>query len=209
MMPLDNLLRTDAVPLSIRDDIPRFTPDHSYSTGTSPACVNSTQRYNWIAATAQPAATLAHILRFVKDDGAVFVHSYARTWQQMLRWKYALLPFTRRMNSQKLYRVIKAYAPFAFHLTNALRKIPGGRYITHFFIPFLNYRHVPKFAPMSDEAMVTYGVHDTFDALSPRYDTPIAAAQMKEIAAPMLHKPFEIIRRPMVTLLRSVIKPAG
>jgi hypothetical protein len=33
--------------------------------------------------TPSPARTLAHILGFARDDGAVFVHSYARTFHQM------------------------------------------------------------------------------------------------------------------------------
>ncbi|MGE4313809.1 MAG: class I SAM-dependent methyltransferase [Pseudobdellovibrionaceae bacterium] len=155
--------------------------------------------------TPDPEHVLAHILSFVKPDGAVFVHSYARTWIQMCRWKYVLLPFTRKINSEKLYNFVKWYAPFAYKVTGALRRIPGGRVINHFCIPFLNYRHAKQFKPLSDERVLEIGVHDTFDALSPPYDEPVAAATMRAIAAPILKKPFEIIERPMVTLLRTIV----
>ncbi len=153
--------------------------------------------------TPDPHGVLKHILKFVKDDGAVFVHTYARTWIQMWRWKYALLPFTRKIEPEKLYNHVKGYAPFAFKVTSFLRKIPGGRVITHFFIPFLNYRHAKQFKTLSDERVMEIGVHDTFDALSPPYDQPMSAKDLREIASKQLKQPFEIIERPMVTLLRT------
>ncbi len=155
--------------------------------------------------TPDPHKTLDHILQFVKPDGAVFVHSYARTFIQMLRWKYALLPMTRRMKSEKLYHFIKGYAPFAMKLTGTLRKIPGGRYINHVFIPFLNYRHAQQFKSLTDERILEIGIHDTFDALSPPYDHPIRAKDMYRIAEKHLKQPFEIEERPMVTLLRTKV----
>jgi len=155
--------------------------------------------------TPNPEATLNHILQFVKDDGAVFVHSYARTAVQMLRWKYALRPFTKNMDPEKLYNMIKGYAPFAFQFTNMMRKIPGGRYFNFFFVPFLNYRHVPKYAPLSDAEMIEYGVHDTFDALSPAFDSPISAGTLEKYARQYLKKPFEIERQPTITLLRTKV----
>lgn len=155
--------------------------------------------------TPDPKAVLEHILQFVKDDGAFFVHSYARNWMQMLRWKYALRPITKRMEPEKLYHFIKGYAPFAFKLTNGLRKIPGGRYVTWFFIPFLNYRHLERFKDKSDEYMIEYAVHDTFDALSPAYDEPVGAGFMKEMAEKYLKQPYEIEERRTVTFLRTAL----
>ncbi len=155
--------------------------------------------------TPHPHETLEHILQFVKPDGAVFVHSYARTFIQMCRWKYALLPFTRKVKSEKLYNFVKGYAPFAMKLTGTLRKIPGGRGINHFFIPFLNYRHAKQFEPLTDERVMEIGVHDTFDALSPPYDNPMSAKDMRLIAEKHLKHPFEIEERPMVTLLRTKV----
>lgn len=156
--------------------------------------------------TPNPHETLDHILQFVKPDGAVFVHSYARTWIQMFRWKYALLPFTRKVESEKLYNFVKGYAPTAMKVTGFFRKIPGGRAVNHFFIPFLNYRHAKQFESLTDERVMEIGVHDTFDALSPPYDHPISAKDMRKIAEKHLTQSFEIEERHMVTLLRTTIK---
>ncbi|MCC6598980.1 MAG: class I SAM-dependent methyltransferase [Alphaproteobacteria bacterium] len=153
--------------------------------------------------TPDPIATLDHILQFVKEDGAVFVQSYARTPVQMLRWKYALRPVTKRMNPEKLYNTIKAYGPFAFKLTNAIHKIPGGKYFNFFCVPFLNYRHAARFDGMTDAQMLEYGIHDTFDALSPAYDKPISARKMKALAARHLKSPVEIEEQHTITLMRT------
>jgi len=155
--------------------------------------------------TPNPNETLDHILQFVKPQGAVFMHSYARTWIQMCRWKYVLLPFTRKVDSEKLYNFVKGYAPAATKITNVLRKIPGGRFITHFFIPFLNYRHAKQFESLTDERVMEIGIHDTFDALSPPYDHPMSAKNMRNIADKHLKQAYEIEERPMVTLLRTKV----
>ena len=41
------------------------------------------------------------------------------------------------------------------------------------FVPIRNYRFSPKFVNMDDQFLVEYSIHDTFDALSPKYDKPI------------------------------------
>ena len=156
--------------------------------------------------TREPRATLAHLLRFVKPGGAAFVHSYSRSPYQMLRWKYALLPLTSKLPPRTLYRLIRAYAKPAYHLTNWTSRSGLGRRFNWVFVPLLNYRRADKFRGMSDERMLEYAIHDTFDALSPRYDRPLGADDMRRIAATALDRPFEVIDDRTVTLLRTVIR---
>ena len=156
--------------------------------------------------TPDPKAVLDHILQFVKPDGAAFVHSYARTWFQMWRWKYVLWPFTKKMDPEKLYNRIKAAAPFMTKLTNAIYKIPYGKYFNHMFIPFLNYRHYTGFEGFTDEQIMEYSIHDTFDALSPAFDEPLSADFMREMGNKHLKQPFEIEERRMITLLKTKIE---
>lgn len=152
-----------------------------------------------------PCKTLEHILQFVRPGGAAFVHSYARTAYQMIRWKYVLRPLTTRMDPERLYNIIRASAPALFWLTNQMHKIKGGRRIAHHFVPLLNYTGVPKFAGMSPQAMLEYAVHDTFDALSPCYDSPVSAGFMRKTASEFLDQPFEVLEMRTITLLRSKI----
>jgi len=149
--------------------------------------------------TPSPAKTLDHILSFVKNDGAVFVESYARSINQMISWKYALRPISRRMNPDLLYKTVKAYIPALFKFTNFIRKIPPdllGRIffeIANHFIPIRNYRFASQFSNKSDEFIMEYAIHDTFDCLSPRYDYPLCARRFREIAKKHLHNSFEIV----------------
>ena len=153
--------------------------------------------------TPSPEETLAYILQFVKDDGAVFVHSYANSFSQRFRWKYFLLPITRRLPPEILYKLVRWYSRPLYHLTNLTNKTKIGRIFNWFFVPFFNYRRSPKFKNMSDEDIIEYGIHDTFDALSPKYDNPIRPSAMRKIASMSLKKPFEIVEKLAITLLRT------
>ncbi len=155
--------------------------------------------------TPDPEETVKSILKHLRPGGAVFIHSYAKTFFQMFRWKYFLRPLTKRMDSDSLYRLIGLYAKPAFHFTNLLNKNLFTRYIAWVGVPFLNYRHIDKFSGKSDQYIIEYGIHDTFDALSPKYDRPISPRRLAEIADPFLKSPYEIIKGPTITLLRSKI----
>lgn len=161
--------------------------------------------------TPSPSAVLAHILSFVKDDGAVFVHSYARTLRQMLSWKYALRPVTSRINPELLYRMVRGWVPPLFWFTSSLRRMPPdllGRVlfrIANHLLPIRNYRFEEKFSDKDDDYIVEYAIHDTFDCLSPRYDSPLGAREFRAIAQKHLKRAFEVWENPYVTLLRTLI----
>lgn len=159
--------------------------------------------------TPSPQRVLDHILSFVKVDGSVFVHSYARSFNQMFSWKYALRPSTCRMNPELLYKMVKSWIPHLYRFTNILRRIPPdslGRIlfrIAYHLIPIRNYRFVQKFLDKDDAFIIEYAIHDTFDSLSPRYDSPLSARQFNKIAQKNLYKPFEVVKLPSITLLRT------
>ena len=153
--------------------------------------------------TPKPAVSLEAILSLVKDDGAVFVHTYARTLIQMFRWKYALRPVTTRLNPETLYNVIEWYSKPAFKLTTLLNRNVITQCLAWVCIPFLNYRHQEPFKAKTDDFMLEFGIHDTFDALSPKYDNPLSASHLRKIAARHLRSPYEVIEQPTVTLLRT------
>lgn len=160
--------------------------------------------------TPSPKQTLDHILQYVKEDGAVFVHSYSTRPQQTFSWKYLLRPFTRNMDPEKLYRLVERWVPPLFRFTNALRRVPPdglGRLlfaIAYHVVPIRNYRFEPKFQDKSDEFILEYAVHDTFDCLSPRYDRPLSHRGFRKVAERHLKRPYEIVEQSS-TLLRSVV----
>ena len=155
--------------------------------------------------TPDPRATLDHILRFVKPEGAVFVHSYSRDFFQMARWKYLMRPFTKRMAPERLYQAVKTAAPMMFRITNRLNKTRLGRRLSWHAVPFLNYSQKPEFSEMTDTALLEYAVHDTFDALSPPYDNPLSTRDFERAAHKHLKRPWEVVKGSAITLLRSRI----
>jgi len=156
--------------------------------------------------TPDPGFTLRHILQCVKTHGAVLVHSYAKTFFQMCTWKYVLRPITTRMDSEKLYNLIETYAPSAYALTNKIATLPKGHLINHFLFPFRNHGNHEKLRKLSDDQLIEYGIHDTFDSLSPRYDKPLSVKRMNRIAQHMLSAPFEVIEHRAMTLLRTIVE---
>ena len=159
--------------------------------------------------TPSPERVLKNILEYVKPDGAIFIHSYARTWFQMFRWKYMLRPITKDIDSLKLYGYIQKFSPFLYNLTNKLKELGKfGRAIEHFFVPFLNYRHVSFFDKKDDKWIIEYAIHDTFDALSPKYDSPLSSSKFEQIAQQVIKNEkygYEIFENKSITLLRSKV----
>lgn len=156
--------------------------------------------------TPDPAGIMDHILSFVKPGGDAFVHSYSRDRLQMLRWKYLLRPITRRMDPQTLYRLIQRCTPVLYPLTTWLNKNRVTRRLCWFVVPYINHSHHAKYANLSEAHMREYAVHETFDALSPRYDNPLSTRTMDEIAGRRLDRPFEIFHGPAFVLLRTVAR---
>ena len=155
--------------------------------------------------TPDPEKTLKHIVSFLKDDGAIFIHSYADTFYQKFRWKYWLLPITRKFNPDFLYKLIEWYAKPAYYFTKLTSKSRLGSRLNWTFIPFLNHCRMKKYSGMPDDFFIEHGIHDTFDALSPTFDKPISTNRLKEIAQSQLKHPFEIEEAATVTLLRSKV----
>tara|TARA_B100000212_G_scaffold53002_1_gene34701 strand:+ start:10976 stop:11959 length:984 start_codon:yes stop_codon:yes gene_type:complete len=167
--------------------------------------------------TPKPKDTLKHILKFKKKEGYIFIHSYAKTLPQLLSWKYFLRPLTKNMNDNFLYRLVEKITPPLFYFTCFLRKIPPeiiGKIlfkISQFIIPIRNYRFIDKFSNKDNNFIIEYAIHDTFDALSPKYDSPTSKRNLIKIANQSDVKNFEVINLGKfsptpITLLRSVIK---
>jgi len=126
--------------------------------------------------------------------------------RELLQWKYFLRPLTTRMNPNLLYMLIRLYSWPAYNLTNLLNRIPYGSRIVQQYIPFRNHRRHKSFEGKDDAFFIEYGIHDTFDSLSPKYDNPINPDVMESIAKRNLKQPFEIERLATITLLRTLLE---
>lgn len=161
--------------------------------------------------TKSPQLTLEHILEFVKPGGSIFIHSYARNFDQMANWKYFLRPLTKRMNKNLLFYLINQFGPFLMKLNSLIRSIPPDKFgkflfkISNRVIPIRNY-HLDSNSSLANynhEEIVQLSIHDTFDALSPKYDNPLSWKQMEKAALDFSINDFEIIQERGVTILRN------
>jgi hypothetical protein len=82
------------------------------------------------------------------------------------------------------------------------------RQLAWFFIPFWNYKYSEVFEGKSDEFLIEYGIHDTFDSLAPKYDHPMRWTVMERIARGILKRPFEIVGDGAITVLRTIVRAA-
>lgn len=154
--------------------------------------------------TPDPAAVMRHILGFVKPGGHAFVHSYSRDFQQMFRWKYPLRMITKRMDSERLYRLIERSTPLLFPLTKKLNQNRLLRRLCWHFVPYINHQHQAKYRDASEVDMQEMAIHETFDALSPRYDKPLSTKTMTAIADELLDVPFEIFHGSGFAVMRTL-----
>lgn len=120
--------------------------------------------------TPDPEATFKEIVRYLKPGGTLFLHSYPGSVRHRLQWKYWMRPITKRMKPERLHKIISWYAPFLHPIVGLLDKNRWTRQIHFHFLPYRNYKRY--FPQLSEQQLLEYGIHDTFDALSPAFDIP-------------------------------------
>lgn len=120
--------------------------------------------------TPDPKLSFMKLVEEVKVNGYIAVDIYKKTWKSLFNTKYWFRPITKRMNKEKLLRVVKWYVPKWFPVSTLLLKVPFiGRFLSQ-LVPILNYKEM--YPELSKEELVTWAILDTFDMLSPAYDYP-------------------------------------
>jgi SAM-dependent methyltransferase len=107
---------------------------------------------------------------FLKPGGEISVDVYLRSLRSYyLNPKYWLRPLTRRMDRDRLYRLVRLAIPRWIPLSNAIRRIPKVGWFLDSLVPIPNYTGWLSLTP---EQVVEWAILDTFDEFSPRYDRP-------------------------------------
>lgn len=120
--------------------------------------------------TPDPAQTFRSLVPFVKPGGSLAVDVYAAHPKQVLHWKYALRPLTRRMSDETLLRWTERATRVFLPAARVLRRIPkAGKALTR-LVPLKIHDGILVDAPQ--EKQHDLAVLETFDALSPAYDRP-------------------------------------
>jgi SAM-dependent methyltransferase len=116
--------------------------------------------------TPDPEAAFRSLARYVRPGGQIVIDSYASRLRSMLSWKYLLRPITKRMDKERLYRVIAKLAPPMVPLSIFLRRIFGKAGPR--LLPIQQYDDLGLPPDLNRE----WAIMDTFDMLSPAHDHP-------------------------------------
>jgi SAM-dependent methyltransferase len=113
---------------------------------------------------------------YLKSGGRLVVDVYIRetgflgSIKHLIKMKYWVRPFTRRVPPEKLYRWVEHYVRTLWPLTSLISLIPRfGRKFNFAVLLVADYRGA---YPLSEAQLKEWAILDTFDMLSPAYDTP-------------------------------------
>jgi SAM-dependent methyltransferase/uncharacterized protein YbaR (Trm112 family) len=121
--------------------------------------------------TPAPAAGIASVLSGVKKGGRFAFTIYARRPWSKLNAKYLVRPITKRLPAEVLLKGIEASMPVLFPLTDVMFRLPVVGKLARFTMPVANY--VERSDTLTREQRYQECVLDTFDMLSPMYDSPM------------------------------------
>jgi SAM-dependent methyltransferase len=123
--------------------------------------------------TPDPQAAFASLARQVRPGGELVIDVYAKRLVSLLHWKYVLRPLTRRMDKERLYRVVRNAVPVLLPVAAGLQRIlgPAGARL----VPILEYSNLNLPPELNEE----WAILDTFDMYSPAHDHPQSVATVR------------------------------
>lgn len=142
-----------------------------YQLPFAPASFDKCYCIGVIQHTPNPQQSIQALPKLVKEHGQVVMTIYEKKPWTLWYAKYLVRPVTKRMNKKVLLWMIKLLSPILFPLTEVLFRIPVLKKVFKFIIPYANYVDMPELANMKQR--YEWAILDTFDMLSPAYDTPM------------------------------------
>jgi 2-polyprenyl-3-methyl-5-hydroxy-6-metoxy-1,4-benzoquinol methylase len=107
------------------------------------------------------------LVPFLKPGGEIVVDVYEKKVNPKYFLRAALRSLTKRIDNDKLYRIVTKTVPVLLPVSIRLKRFPiFGRYLSS-FIPVVNYKGI---LPIKDEDLLDWAILDTFDMLSPQYE---------------------------------------
>lgn len=125
-------------------------------------------------------ASLRALPQYVKLSGKLAVTIYERKPWTIFYGKYLLRPITKRLNDRTLLTILKILSPLLFTLTEILYRIPVFKKIFTFVIPYANHVGIKA---LSTKQRYEWAILDTFDMLSPAYDSPMTENEVRNCLA--------------------------
>ncbi len=110
------------------------------------------------------------------EGGQLTVGVYAKVLLNLLWPKYWLRPITKRMNPQRLFRLVEAIVPVLLPVSRAIGRIPLVGRKLRYAIPVANHEGD---WPLSEPQLREWAVLNTYDMFSAAYDAPQSAATLR------------------------------
>jgi SAM-dependent methyltransferase len=121
--------------------------------------------------TPDPHASFVALADMLKPGAKLATDIYLKTvMRYYLNTRYWVRPFTRSMNSQKLYDRCKAYIDFMWPLARVIRNIPKIGEAINWRLLIADYAQ--QMPDADDATLKEWAYLDTFDMLSPAFDIP-------------------------------------
>jgi SAM-dependent methyltransferase len=120
--------------------------------------------------TPDPPRGIESVLHYVKEGGQFAFTIYARRPWTKLNAKYLVRPVTRRLPNDLLLHGIERAMPVLFPLADRLFRLPVVGKLSRFLIPVAVYVDRQE---LTRDQRYQEAVLDTFDMLSPRFDSPM------------------------------------
>ena len=105
-----------------------------------PASMDKVLCLGVIQHTPDPEASFRSLAKYVRPGGDLVIDVYAARLRSLISWRYLLRPLTKRMNEERLYRLISALAPPLVPLSAFLYRV-AGRFGAR-LLPISQYQHL-------------------------------------------------------------------
>jgi len=107
---------------------------------------------------------------YLKSGGHIAVDFYRKFpwYMRMFQTKYFVLPLTRRIKPEHLYRMTNRYVECMWPISRVIHKMPYGKKL-NWLLLVADYRGVYN---LSEDMLKEWAILDVFDMLSPAYDQP-------------------------------------
>jgi SAM-dependent methyltransferase len=136
-------------------------------------------------------AAFEELPKQIRAGGRLAVDIYPKLWRNALSSKDWVRPLTKRMNPERLFRLVERdIVPTLLPISRLVGRLPFGRQLRR-LIPVSNYEGI---FPLSREQLQEWAVLDTYDMLAPRYDQPQTAETLHQWFADAGMTSIEVFR---------------
>jgi len=120
--------------------------------------------------TPDPEAAFAALAPLVRPGGRIAVDVYAAHPKQTSHWKYWVRPVTKRMDHERLHRIIERSSHITYPVARAVRQVPVVGKVLSRLVPIHTHEGFVGVVPRDQERR--WAVLETLDALTPAHDHP-------------------------------------